>query len=79
MGCVRLVRVCLDGDDQGMRAAERLALDVAACGIEVLVEPVPTGAHLLDLYRVGGPYGVPGPPSEVFGRYAAAEAVTHGV
>lgn len=74
-GRARLVRICPDGDPDGVRAAERLAVDLQACGIEVLVDPVPPGADLLDLYRVGGPYGVPGPPSEVFARYAAAEAV----
>ena len=79
VGRARLVRICPDGDDHGIRAAQRLAVDLEACGIEVLVDPVPPGADLLDLYRVGGPYGVPGPPSEVFARYAAAEAVVHGI
>ena len=75
VGRARLVRICPDGDTDGIRAAQRLAVDLEACGIEVLVDPVPPGVDLLDLHRVGGPYGAPGPPSEVFARYAAAQAV----
>ena len=50
----RLVRVCPDGDPDGERAVERFVEDLVASGLQVLVDPVPPGADLLDLYRWGG-------------------------
>ena len=79
VGRARLVRICPDGDDDGIRAVERLAADLEACGIKVLVDPVPAGFDLLDLYRAGAPYGSPGAPAAVLPGYAGGQAASHGV
>ena len=59
VGNARVVRICPDGDPDGQRAVDRLVDDLLASGIDVLLDPIPPGVDLLDLYRTGGPLGPP--------------------
>ena len=76
VGPARQVRICPDGDADGLQAMERLVADLVACGIEVLVDQVPPGGvDLLDLYRTGGRLGPPVLASPATGGYALPAGV----